>query len=182
MSSVTDVKIVRYALEKGTNLTAGSLQRLPQDNWSLTASSGKANDWRTRQRVVLDPILKLENGKDPRVFCYVGTFWQAELTMTPLLLPMCRFKTPPCLDSKRPRVYPHAHMLKHMCAWCWYTRGRFESTHGGFQRATPHTLHRTHTTTQDTTHKTPQQHTTTTHRNRDRETEKEDKERERQRK
>ena len=21
-------------------------------------------------------------------------------------------------------------MLKHMCAWCWYTRGRFERTHG----------------------------------------------------
>ena len=41
-------------------------------------------------------------------------------------------KRPPCLDSKRPRVYRHhAHMLKHMCAWCRHTRGRFESTHGG---------------------------------------------------
>ena len=25
-----------------------------QDNWSLTASSGEANDWRNRERVVLD--------------------------------------------------------------------------------------------------------------------------------
>ena len=38
----------------------------------------------------------------------------------------------PCVDSKRPRVYRHhTHMLKHMCAWCRYTRGRFESRHGG---------------------------------------------------
>ena len=39
----------------------------------------------------------------------------------------------PCVDSKRPRVYRHhAHMWYHLCAWCRYTRGRFESTHGGF--------------------------------------------------
>ena len=42
-------------------------------------------------------------------------------------------KKPPCVDSKRPRVYRHhAHMCYHMCAWCRYTRGRFESPHGGF--------------------------------------------------
>ena len=42
-------------------------------------------------------------------------------------------KKPPCVDSKRPRVYRHhAHMFQHMRAWCQYTRGRFESTHGGF--------------------------------------------------
>ena len=42
-------------------------------------------------------------------------------------------KQPPCVDSKRPRVYRHhAHICYHMCAWCLYTRGRFESTHGGF--------------------------------------------------
>ena len=42
-------------------------------------------------------------------------------------------KKPPCVDSKRPRVYRHhAHMCYHMRAWCRYTRGRFESTHGGF--------------------------------------------------
>ena len=41
--------------------------------------------------------------------------------------------------AEKPRVYvqnvpvcigTHAHMLKHMCAWCRYTRGRFECTHG----------------------------------------------------
>ena len=32
---------------------------------------------------------------------------------------------------KRPGICQHhAHMLKHMCAWCRYTRGRFECTHG----------------------------------------------------
>ena len=42
-------------------------------------------------------------------------------------------KKPPCVDSKRPRVYRHhAHMCYHMRAWCRYTQGRFESTHGGF--------------------------------------------------
>ena len=61
------------------------------------------------------------------------------------LHPVYPFKTPPCLYSERSRVcLHHAHMLKHMCAWCWHTRRRFESTHGGFQRATPHRTH-THT-------------------------------------
>ena len=42
-------------------------------------------------------------------------------------------KKPPCVDSKRPRVYRHhAHMCYHMRAWRLNTRGRFESTHGGF--------------------------------------------------
>ena len=37
-------------------------------------------------------------------------------------------KKPPCVDSKRPRVYRHhARMCYHMRAWCRYTRGRFES-------------------------------------------------------
>ena len=42
-------------------------------------------------------------------------------------------KKPRCVDSIRPRVYRHhEHMCYHMRAWCRYTRGRFESTHGGF--------------------------------------------------
>ena len=56
----------------------------------------------------------------------------------------------PCVRSKRskrPRVYRHhVHMLKHMCAWCRYTRGRFEWTLGVFQRV-HHTPHRNNTTT-----------------------------------
>ena len=50
----------------------------------------------------------------------------------------------PCVHSKRPRVSRHhAHMLKHMCAWCRCTRGRFGRTHGFFSAC-------------DTTHTTPQ--------------------------
>ena len=45
--------------------------------------------------------------------------------------PVCRFKTTPCARSKRPRVCRHhVHMCYHMRAWCRYTRGRVESTHG----------------------------------------------------
>ena len=41
-------------------------------------------------------------------------------------------KTPPCVQSKRPGVCRHhAYMLKHMCAWCRYTRRRVERTHEG---------------------------------------------------
>ena len=48
--------------------------------------------------------------------CVCGVVWHAENL--------------PCVASKRPRVCRHhAHMLKHMCAWCRYTRGRFERTH-----------------------------------------------------
>ena len=49
------------------------------------------------------------------VYCVV--LWHAE--------------TSPCVNSKRPRVYRHH---AHMCyrAWCRYTQGSFESTHGGF--------------------------------------------------
>ena len=45
---------------------------------------------------------------------------------------VCPFKTCPCVHSKRLCVCGHhAHMCFNMCAWCRYTRGRFESTHGG---------------------------------------------------
>ena len=109
-------------------------------------------------------------------------------------LSVCRFKTAPCVHSKRPRICRHhAHMLKHVCAWCRYTRGRgrFERTHGdvlsghtGFFSVS-HTTH--HTTTQDTTyHNTtpttrPQHHTEKEHRERTqrKKTEEEDRDRER---
>ena len=55
---------------------------------------------------------------------------------------MCRFKTLPCVPAKRAHV-------EHMRAFCWYTRKRFEPTHGdvlnlhteGFSacQAAPHT-------------------------------------------
>ena len=76
-------------------------------------------------------------------------------------VPVCTFNTSPCMPA------PRAHLLKHMCAWCQHTLGRFERTHGdvlsghtGFFSVSHTTPHRTHTTPQ---HKT--QHTTTHHNN-----------------
>ena len=62
--------------------------------------------------------------------CVCGVVWCAVWCGT-LKTPCVDSKTPPCVDSKRPRVCrQHAHMLFSMCAWCRYTRGRFECTHG----------------------------------------------------
>ena len=110
----------------------------------------------------------------------------------------------PCVDSKRPRVYVqnvpvctgttrtcfNTYTLKHMCAWCRHTRGRFECTHGGvleakyeffhfFQRAATHT----HTHTLKTHHDHQQHHDhNDTHHTTQHTTSHGDRERERQRK
>ena len=82
---------------------------------------------------------------------------------------VCRFKTPPCVHSKRPRVcWQHAHMCFNMCAWCRYTRGRLNLQKGGFPSTTHHTHHNNRHKTQDTTayhHNTTTQpqHTHTPH-------------------
>ena len=55
--------------------------------------------------------------------CVCGVVWHAEN-------PVCTFKTSPCVPA------PRAHVLKHVCAWCRYTRGRFECTHGGVSEST----------------------------------------------
>ena len=65
----------------------------------------------------------------------------------------------PCVHSKRHRVYRH--MCLYMWTCCRYTRGRFERTHGFFQRVTP-----THTTTTTTTTARHSPATTTTTHNR----------------
>ena len=42
---------------------------------------------------------------------------------------VCPLNTPPRVRPKHPCVCRrHAHMLKHVCAWCRYTRARFELT------------------------------------------------------
>ena len=97
-------------------------------------------------------------------------------------LPVCGFKTSPCVRSKRPRVYRHhAHMFQHMCAWCRHSRRRFQCTHGGVleantgfstffsvpQHTHTHTPHQAHTTTTNNTT------TTTTRRERERERDRE---------
>ena len=90
-------------------------------------------------------------------------------------VPVCTFKTSPCVPA------PRAHVLKHVCAWCRYTRGGFERSHGDVLsghtefRSVSHTNTHTstHTTHHDTTH---HDHNTT---RRKTETEKEDRDRER---
>ena len=90
------------------NLTAGSLQRFHQDNWSSTASPGKANDWRSRERVVLDLFsnLKWERSKG---FC--GVPLKHVMTLREHFL-VSRTDddlspAPLCVHSKRPRVHQH---------------------------------------------------------------------------
>ena len=51
---VRSLCVEQGAIDKPNHLTADSLRSFPQDNWSLTASSGKTNDWRNREHVVLD--------------------------------------------------------------------------------------------------------------------------------
>ena len=74
---------------------------------------------------------------------------------------VCTFKTSPCQH--------HAHMLKHICAWCRYTRGRFECIHGGVLDGhtgvfTDDTTTQTNQATNQHTHTTKaQQHTATSH-------------------
>ena len=103
--------------------------------------------------------------------------------LPPSLLPVCRFKTLPCVGSKRFRVWvQNARMFK--------TCARFEPTHGSvlnlhtrdFQRAThhhtttahhtahtpraprtPHARHTTQDTTHDTTHTKHKHHIARTH-------------------
>ena len=63
---------------------------------------------------------------------------------------VCTFKTSPRVHSKRPRVcWHHAHMLKHVCAWCRNTRSRFECTRrdvlsGHAETCSVHTHHTPH--------------------------------------
>ena len=90
------------------------------------------------------------------------------------LLPVCPFKTSPCVLAPLAHVSTHVRVVPVNTGTFWTdTRGRVEWTHGIFQRATSdHTRH--------THHNTPQQHDrNNTRRQRHAETEKE---RERQRK
>ena len=54
-----------------------------------------------------------------------GAVWHAEKKNRVYAqnLPVCRFKTPPCVPAKRSHV-------EHMRAFCWHTRRRFEPSHG----------------------------------------------------
>ena len=79
---------------------------------------------------------------------------------------MCTFKTSPFVPA------PRAHMFQHVCAWCRYTRRRYDRTHGDVLsghtefRSVSHTNTHTHTNThntQNTTQHNTTQHNTTQH-------------------
>ena len=78
-------------------------------------------------------------------------------------VPVCTFKTSPFAPA------PRAHVFQHVCAWCWYTRGRFERTHGDVLsghtefRSVSHTNTHTHINTHNTTHHDTTHHDTTHH-------------------
>ena len=176
--------------------------KFPSRLLKLNSFVRKAHDWRNLGHVVLDLFSNLKMCKI-QGFLWRTSVWGHVRTLRELLL-VCRTgddppppcvdsKTPPCVHSKRTRVYPHhLRMLKHMCAWCRHTRGRFECTHGGVSESTyaffprffsvpqhthTHTAHQTHTNTLNTTqHHT--QHHTETERDRERQRKKTDKERE----
>ena len=104
-------------------------------------------------------------------------------THTPI--PCVRSKRTPCVHSKVPRVYRHhARKCYRNAAWCRYTRGRFECTHGGFSALpTPHRdAHSTITTKQhDMTQTTHHHHNTrSTGTERQRETERDRERRQRE--
>ena len=80
--------------------------------------------------------------------------------------PVCPFKTSrvyvqnvPCMPAQR------AHVLKHVCALCRHTRGRFERTHGDVLNGHTGVFSRCHTTHKTPQHKT-QHHTETDRDNR----------------
>ena len=86
--------------------------------------------------------------------CYCGVLlccWCCVLGVVSLW--WCDTLKTPCVRSKCPHECRlHAHMCFNICAWCLHTRGRFESTHGGVQDATPHRTHTMTTTTHTTQH------------------------------
>ena len=86
--------------------------------WSVPLWKVEANDWRNRERVVLDLFSNLKMGK------IQGFLWWTSEARGQILVSRTGDDSPclPCVRSKRPRVY--------RCAWCQYTRGRFERTHG----------------------------------------------------
>ena len=88
---------------------------------------------------------------------------QKSLVLPMKNVPVCTFKTSPFVPA------PRAHVLKDVCAWCRYTRGRFERTHGDVLsgdtefRSVSHTNTHTLTHTTHTIHNTTTQHNTTKH-------------------
>ena len=161
------MQIVRYAWreERKTNrthFTAGSLHSFPQGNWSSTASSGQANDQRESETCCSGTILKLENGIDPmvtlgeplkHVIALRGPFLVSRTGVDPSsFASVCRFKTPPCVHSKRPCVpAPRPQVFQHVRVVPAHTGGFWMYTRSSSPCHTIHATHATHTTTTTTT-------------------------------
>ena len=139
------------------NLTAGSLQRLRQDDWSLTASSGKANDWRNRQRVALDLFSNLKWERSTGFFGeplkHVMTQRGQILVSTTdddPLAPVCRFNKStcarsnlPCAPAARAQVFQHVRVVPaYTGTFLAYTRGRCGVSHTTQNPLGPWRLHR----------------------------------------
>ena len=126
------------AKDKSNHLTAGSLQSF--NNWSLTASSGKAIGCRNREQVVLDMF---SNFKWVRSMGFFGELVGPKTQHASV----CRLKTLPCVHSKRPRVCrQHAHMSCHTT-----TNNTPHTTH---LHTPTHTTQQPHTPTHTTSHTT----------------------------
>ena len=141
------VFVVRYS-----NLTADSLRGVHQDKWSSTASSGKANDWRTREHVVLDLFSNWKCVRSKRFFR--GTSLRHVMFYVHISVSRTDGDPPSPLPSpSSSRVSVRKTSVR---SFLIYTR-RF------FLRAKPRqthpNTHNTHTT--HTTHTNTQQHTKT---------------------
>ena len=109
---------------------------IPQDCWKWIGSSGKANDWRTRERVVLDLFSDLEwvrtkgffgeplGSRDNLTWANFGKQnWRWPALPSPL--------PPPCVHSKRPLVYVrNVSVCTGTTRICVITCGRGAGTHG----------------------------------------------------
>ena len=167
------------------------LRSVSQNNWSLTASSGKANDWRNREHVVLDLFSNwkcvrfkgffgepLGSSENPTWANFGKQNWRWHPPSSPCVRPkrphvdvqtppVCTSKTSPCVPAPHAHVFQHVRVVPVHTGTSWmYTRG-FSACHT--------TLH-AHTTT-TTTYTT--QHGNITRRQGQRETES-DRERQRE--
>ena len=133
----------RKVTDKSNHLSAGSLRSVPQESWSLTASSGKANEQRNPEHVVLDLFSNFKKWVGSK-----GFFWWTSGASDNLVwanFGKQKWRCPPCLPcvhSKRPRVYwHHAHMCFIMCVVLAYTETFWMDSRGfsAGHTTTPHT-------------------------------------------
>ena len=113
-----EVDGVEERVAVGAYMSTSSAERVKKERIVLERDSGPRPEARKEEK----GKRKVANMTSE----FAGAVGKQDTLLPPddLLHPVCGFN--------RPRVYRHhAHMFKHMYAWCWQTRGRFECTHGG---------------------------------------------------